>query len=173
MRTSGANPAIDVYLYDALSSGAGYSSSVANDLNSILDEADKLLRNCNCQSACQNCLMHFRNQRVHSELDRFAGLQLLRWARYGETANMPTYEEQAAYIRSLETILETDGIKVNYDSIDKKIILSQSGKTLQAIVYPGMLVIPPKKGVLYVNEALLKYAKPYALKQIENGFKPS
>ena len=78
---------IDVYLYDSLSSGAGYASAAAEHITEILHTGEFILRECDCDSACSRCLKHYRNQFVHSSLDRYAALQLLEWGRSGGSLN--------------------------------------------------------------------------------------
>ena len=43
---------IDVYLYDSLSSGAGYAVSVSGELEHLLREVYNILNGCDCDSAC-------------------------------------------------------------------------------------------------------------------------
>ena len=86
---------VDIYLYDSLSSGAGYSSLLGNDdaLKEILERSRAILRGCDCDSACIECLKHFQNKVVHKYLDRHAALDLLGYAERGdirsETRNNP------------------------------------------------------------------------------------
>lgn len=69
---------VDIYLYDSLSSGAGYAGSVANEIERLLKETELLLQNCDCGGSCHKCLKHYRNQHVHGLLDRVAALELLK-----------------------------------------------------------------------------------------------
>lgn len=52
------------------------------------------------ESACYNCLKHYRNQFIHGMLDRFAALQLLRWGKQGTIAEEFTVEEQKKFYRT-------------------------------------------------------------------------
>ncbi len=58
---------VDIFLFDSLSSGAGYSSEIANRVNELLNRTNEILRNCKCDSSCHECLNHFWNQRVQNE----------------------------------------------------------------------------------------------------------
>ncbi len=70
---------VDIYLYDSLSSGAGYAARVAESIKEILSDIEILLSSCNCDSACFKCLKHYQNRFVHGTLDRNFALQLLQW----------------------------------------------------------------------------------------------
>ena len=74
------NDFIDLYLYDSLSSGAGYAVSIEASIQSLLQKTRELLSGCKCDTACYQCLKHYRNQYYHGFLDRWAALQLLNWA---------------------------------------------------------------------------------------------
>ena len=52
---------VDIFLFDSLSSGAGYSSEIANRVNELLNRTNEILRNCKCDSSCHECLNHFWN----------------------------------------------------------------------------------------------------------------
>lgn len=73
---------VDIYLYDSLSSGAGYSSLLGNNpaLEGVLMRARSILEGCDCESACLECLKHYQNKTVHKYLDRMAALELLDYA---------------------------------------------------------------------------------------------
>lgn len=76
---------VDIFLYDSLSSGAGYSSLLGNDnaLKEILSRSREILQSCDCDSACLECLKHFQNKVVHKYLDRHAAIELLDYAEFG------------------------------------------------------------------------------------------
>ena len=87
LRTGAEASYVDIYLYDSLSSGAGYAVSVADAISELLSDMKELLSSCDCGSACSKCLKHYRNQYVHGMLDRFAALQLLEWGVDGIKAS--------------------------------------------------------------------------------------
>lgn len=43
---------VDIYLYDSLSSGAGYAVSAAEEIGALIQSLEELLCGCNCESAC-------------------------------------------------------------------------------------------------------------------------
>lgn len=89
---------VDIYLYDSLSSGAGYAASVADEIEGLLDKVELLLQSCDCDSSCHKCLKHYRNQHVHGLLDRYAALELFNWGKHGVVAAAVSMEKQAQYI---------------------------------------------------------------------------
>ena len=164
LRNNAAGSFIDIYLYDSLSSGAGYAVSVAAEMSVLMQRIRELLTGCDCSSACHKCLKHYRNQFVHSMLDRFAALQLLDWGMNGIIAPDVSVTLQQGYISSLEGVLNEYGCKLSYSSDGITIITSKNSKHL--IVYPAMWVEPHRSETVFVSDAYLKYAKPYAVQKI-------
>lgn len=155
---------VDIYLYDSLSSGAGYAVSVAGVISELLAEIKELLSSCDCNASCSKCLKHYRNQYVHGMLDRFAGLELLDWGINGKKATSINDEEQKKLIIPLVGILKGNGIEVviKQDSIFVK--GSRSRKRL--VIYPAMWNEPRDLNKIYVSDAYVKIAKPYAIRKI-------
>ncbi len=106
---------IDIYMYDSLSSGAGYAVSIAKQINVLLDKAKELLSGCDCDSACYKCLKHYRNQHVHGILDRFYALQLLDWGIHGNKEGDIPVSKQWDLLRPLTSILKSSGCDISVD----------------------------------------------------------
>ena len=164
LRSNPAGTYVDVYLYDSLSSGAGYAVNVANEINILLKLTREILTECSCSNACHDCLKHYRNQYVHGMLDRFAALELLDWGEYGKVTNDINLELQKRYLYPLKDILNLSGCKIRLD--DSDIWVENSKHKKQVVVYPAMLVEPRDKEKIYVSDAYIKYAKPYAVQKI-------
>lgn len=158
---------VDIYLYDSLSSGAGYAVSVATEIESLLGKVEILLEDCVCEGACHKCLKHYRNQHVHGMLDRLAALELLNWGKKGVIAQPISGNEQARYIVPLRSILEISGCRVNV--VHNSIIASKHENQKRIVVYPAMWREPSRSDTIYVSDFLVKYAKPYAVQKIING----
>lgn len=156
---------IDLYLYDSLSSGAGYAVSIESEIGSLLKKTSTYLENCTCASACHNCLKHYRNQYVHGMLDRFAALQLLQWGTDNTIAPPLPTKEQIALVAPLKGILSESGCQVSLIPTE---ITVRRGKTLKKLeVYPAMWTRPHYDGrTIFVSDMLIKYAKPYAVAEI-------
>src|SRR5439155_21601202 len=90
-------PAAEVFLFDTASGGAGYSFEAGESLDDVLETVEQLLKTCpgQCERSCTKCLRHYGNRFLHSRLDRRLGLQLLRYARFGETPTISSAAEQA------------------------------------------------------------------------------
>ena len=151
-------------MYDSLSSGAGYAVSIESSIRQLLTKTRELLEGCTCDSACHSCLKHYRNQYIHSVLDRKAALDLLNWGETGARVSAVPYEKQQYLLKSLEQILQISGIHidVNHESVWAEGRYSKK----KVVVYPAMWTKPIEENTIFVSDAHLKYAKPYALKTI-------
>lgn len=76
----------EIYIYDTLAGGAGFSRRVGQLGVSIFEDAIGLLENCpaNCDYSCYRCLRSFKNRFEHDLLDRHLGASLLRYLVRGE-----------------------------------------------------------------------------------------
>ena len=155
---------VDIYLYDSLSSGAGYAVSIESSIGALLEKAQAMLAGCTCGSACHKCLKHFRNQYIHGSLDRFAALDLLNWGKSGMRAPALTTIQQRSLLQPMEQILTMSGVNVDLQS-EPISAMGRYGK--KAIcVYPAMWAKPEKAATVFLSDTNLKHAKPYALKSI-------
>lgn len=154
---------VDIYLYDSLSSGAGYAVSVADTIAELLSDMKELLSFCDCESACSKCLKHYRNQYVHGMLDRFAALQLLEWGVDGIKAFPIKLETQINMIMPLMNILKQSGCEI---TVDGEITAIGRRSTKKVVIYPAMWLEPYAANTIFVSDAYIKYAKPYAVQKI-------
>lgn len=153
-----------ILFYDSLSSGAGYAVSIESSIQKLLTKTRELLAGCSCDSACHKCLKHYRNQYIHSVLDRKAALDLLNWGETGIRASALPDKNQQYLLQSLEQILQISGvhIDVKHDPVRAEGRYSKK----KVVVYPAMWTKPVEENTIFVSDAHLKYAKPYALKTI-------
>lgn len=154
---------IDIYLYDSLSSGAGYAVSVAECIDELILDMKDLLSSCNCEAACSKCLKHYRNQFVQGSLDRFAALELLNWGVNGEKAKSISNTKQVDMIKGLSNILAQAGYCLNFGN---SIQIEKDGKTKKIVIYPAMWIEPKETDTIFISDAYIKYAKPYAIQKI-------
>lgn len=170
-RSSDNDNWIDIYLYDSLSSGAGYCAQAGKMTEELLSKAKEILAGCTCDSACNQCLKHYRNQRIQSDLDRFAALELLE---YGKTEKLPSVISQGdAYelLKPLNRLIKGYGISMCYSG--HNVSITKGNETQECIVYPAMMkALDQWKQMHYipVSKEALKRAKPYAVKQITDSF---
>lgn len=164
LRKNTAGSFVDIYLYDSLSSGAGYAVGVAEEIETLLNRMETLLSGCDCSGACHKCLKHYRNQYVHGMLDRFSALQLLHWGIEGIMAKAISIPDQQSYIAPLENILDESDCAISCK--DNDIVANPFNNPKHIIVYPAMWVEPHRTGTIFVSDAYIKYAKPYAVQKI-------
>lgn len=105
----------DIYLFDTLAGGAGYSEQAGSDaiFPEILDQLERRLRDCpgNCETSCTECLRDYRNRFWHSQLNRHLGLALLRYAREGSIQEEKSIDQQIEALMPLCRLLDLDGIE--------------------------------------------------------------
>ena len=130
---------IEMFFYDNLSSGAGYSSLIGEDdvLDDVLKRTREILSGCTCSRSCRNCLDNFYNQKNHDVFDRTLALQLLLYALSGKYPDDYSREEQDKHLIPL-----------------KKLISESAGKdgNIQFEVIPSLRKrIKDEKGKMYLN----------------------
>jgi predicted RNA-binding Zn-ribbon protein involved in translation (DUF1610 family) len=102
------NSHIEMFFYDKLSSGAGYSSLIGSILDEVFDRAREILSQCECSRSCKNCLDNYWNQRNHQLFDRNLGLQLLDYAQFGRLPNEYDDREQEVLLQPLRKLIVED-----------------------------------------------------------------
>lgn len=98
----------EAYIFDNVPGGAGYARAIRDHLPEILDQAERLGRHCSnpdCEGACYQCMLNYRNQNLHDLLDRELGVAMLAYARRG---NLPTLSQprQQELVRGVESYLD-------------------------------------------------------------------
>ena len=162
---------VDVYLYDSLSSGAGYCAQAGKRTEELLGKTLELLRDCNCDHACYECLKHYRNQKIHNELDRLAAIELIEYGRSKIIPPILSKEQAYMLVKPLVHLLSGYGIHIVNTSSD--VCFSCNQVTKKCIVFPSMMKHKPEWNidtVLAISEESLKDAKPFAVKQITDSF---
>ncbi|WP_275150598.1 DEAD/DEAH box helicase [Citrobacter koseri] len=73
---------VEIFLYDTLAGGAGFSTELVNRARELFEHTRNLLASCpeNCDTSCYRCLQSFRNRMDHSLLDRKLGIQFIEHA---------------------------------------------------------------------------------------------
>ncbi|CUH95395.1 hypothetical protein P22_1465 [Propionispora sp. 2/2-37] len=99
---------IEMFFYDNLTSGAGYSSLIGSIFDKVLERARIILSECECSRTCKNCLDNFWNQRNHLLFDRHLGLQLLNYAQFGQLPDEYDNGEQQALLGPLQKLISED-----------------------------------------------------------------
>lgn len=152
---------VDIFLFDSLSSGAGYCSALAERTEDLMRETKRILENCpvGCDSACHECLMHYWNQRAHAFLDRFAALELLDWCESSSLPRELSYDQQDELLRPLNVL----GAEYKIVGNGMQHFVEKNNKRVRIVVYPAMwsehsILLPDK--TITIADKLLKYALP-------------
>lgn len=135
LRYSPETTYVDIYLFDSLSSGAGYSSELANNVNDLLNYAEGILE-CSCNSSCHQCLNHFWNQRIQNRLDRQVALQLLLYGQFGKVENGYSIMKQMDIFKPLKELIELNGSKA--EILQNTIVIKSGDISKRVYVYPSM-----------------------------------
>lgn len=96
-------------------------------------------------------------------LDRFAALQLLRWGVDGIKASPIKPETQINMIMPLANILKQSGCEI---TTDNEITATGRRSKKKIVIYPAMWVEPHAANTIFVSDAYIKYAKPYAVQKV-------
>lgn len=150
----------DIYLYDSLSSGAGYAVRASKLIDNILDKMEEIYINCTCDSSCPNCLQHFWNQKNKSKLDRFLGLDFLKFVKYGILPQKVNDEEVKYYISELNNIACMNNMNTIIKEFNSKYYLDTNDGLKEIIIYPAMRNIDNIKSnnVIYKSDRMCKFA---------------
>lgn len=130
---------IEMFFYDNLSSGAGYSSLIGGVLENVLKRAREILSNCDCSRSCKKCLDNFYNQRSHQYFNRKLGLQLLDYAEFGIVPADYSEEQQEKMLLPLKKLVEDD-MKQDLDSL-----------AVSVVVIPDLLKKSNSEDTIYFN----------------------
>lgn len=100
---------VDLYLFDNLSGGAGYSFVAGERIKDIKDEVFNVLNNCssNCDGSCYKCLRNYQNQLKHAQMNRHLGLELYRYLVFGKNTIYDS-EEKFKYLSPLMEAINLD-----------------------------------------------------------------
>ena len=96
---------VEIYLYDTLPGGAGFSKQAGDHGIEMFEQAIELLEGCpgKCDRSCYRCLRSYKNKFEHDLLDRHVGLVLLRYIMTGKAP-----EENLARMEGIRSLLVSD-----------------------------------------------------------------
>ena len=121
----------EIFLYDTLPGGAGFSAQVAESPVDLFQAALILLTNCQegCDASCYRCLRSFKNKFEHSLLDRHVGAQLLQYLINGQLTefSMGRLASSTALLRNDLQRQSVDGTRFDMDAS-----LQTDGRTVTA-----------------------------------------
>lgn len=160
---------VDIFLYDSLSSGAGYAFEIGNNLEKLFSNAMKLLEGCSCESACHDCLKNYWNQKYHVELNRKEGLELLRWAMNGTMPKEFNVEEQESLLRPIIELFAQSNMAYKVNKKGDRLSIEYYGIKQEILVVPAIYnknYFKEFNSDLILSDKLIKYALPMAFKQV-------
>jgi hypothetical protein len=102
----------EIYLYDTLAGGAGFTQQVSELGREIFELALARLEHCpeDCDESCYRCLRSFRNRFEHTHLDRHVGASLLRYLLDGTLPTLAPERLERSAQRLFED-LERSGVE--------------------------------------------------------------
>jgi hypothetical protein len=123
----------EVFIYDTLAGGAGFSPQLVGRGQELFEEAVKILADCpeRCDASCYRCLRSFRNKLDHRLLDRKLGEQLLRHALCG---GYPAYPQDR--VEDSLNLLFTDGKRQLSDQFELERNVNRLDSNGQKVVVP-------------------------------------
>ena len=121
----------EIFLYDTLPGGAGFSRQLAESPVDLFQAALNLLNSCQegCDASCYRCLRSFKNKLEHSLLDRHVGAQLLHYLINGQLT-----EFSAGRLASSTALLRNDLQRQSIEGtrFDMDASLQTGGRTVTA-----------------------------------------
>lgn len=156
---------VDIYLYDSLSSGAGYSSLLASAtaLEELIKRASTLLSGCDCESACLSCLKHFGNKRLHVSLDRFAALELLEYVTTGFVREETRHSAPVLFVPLIEALTQ-EGVSC---SMDGDVLTASVGRReVEVSAIPDMTIKEIQRGIVQLWEGEIEHGLPGAFDEV-------
>lgn len=79
----------EIFLYDTLPGGAGFSSQLVDCGSDLFHRALTLMKGCGekCDTSCYRCLRSFKNKFEHNLIDRHVGIELLEYLLDGDPSS--------------------------------------------------------------------------------------
>lgn len=164
---------IDVFLYDSLSSGAGYAFEIGNNLHKLFSSTIKLLEDCDCERACNNCLKNYWNQKYHMELNRNEALDLLMWSMDSKMPKEYDVKEQEIIFQPIINLFEQSNIDHKINKKGNVLSVEYNGIRKDILVIPSIYnksYFKDFNADLILSDKLIKYALPMAYEQMLNCY---
>ena len=105
----------EIFLYDTLAGGAGFSRLLADFGQELLEKALQVLKACPeaCDASCYRCLRSYKNKFEHGLLDRHVGAELLE---YLVTSIQPSFN--AERLHSSTILLYHDLLRQGLEGVE-------------------------------------------------------
>ncbi len=168
---------LDVFLFDSLSSGAGYCALIADQSKELFDSTKSFLEKCTCETTCHKCLNHFGNQRYQGKMDRHAAIDVLNWCINEKLPDELSESESEKLFRPLCEIINNDeDLSISLEKSGGKYYVVKSGIKRQLYFYPAMWMpyneqIPNES--IAISDLSVRKALPKVYSRIIGEFKGS
>lgn len=154
----GASIAAEIYMFDTLSGGAGYSERVGDAMEELLRDYVRKVLSCDdehgegCDRSCYRCLRHYYNQFYHSRLDRHLASDLLDLILDGKSPADEPVVDQAQLLQGLQVMLDLDGITTqvggSVDGIKVPLLAKHKGKSVAVCVTHALVAEQFRSGLV-------------------------
>lgn len=125
----------EIYIYDTLPGGAGFSKRVGELGLPVFEDALKILEDCpdGCDRSCYRCIRSYKNKFEHDLLDRHLGASLLRFVLHDEAPTLSATRIERATDLLFED-LNRQGIEALSIERDKKVSVPGLGDVVLPIL---------------------------------------
>ena len=129
----------EIYMFDNLAGGAGYSERAAECIEDILRAEVAKTLDCDCDRSCYKCLRHYQNQYHHGKLDRLLARELLDFVlEVKSQLSDPNITRQRLILRGLAEMAKHSGDKVSWNTVEHNIdiplTIERKGKKVHMFV---------------------------------------
>ena len=166
---------LDIFIFDSLSSGAGYCSNIADQADQLLEETVKLLRGCTCERSCHKCLNNYWNQRVQDYLDRHAAIDALDYCMEGKLPDpIPAGKANLLFAPVDEMFKEEGDSAVTLSAKAGKFYVEGHGNKLELYFYPAMWTLENPQipeGAIALSDYEVQFAIPKAYQKIKDAIR--
>jgi ATP-dependent helicase YprA (DUF1998 family) len=173
---SGSSLAAEIYMFDTLSGGAGYSERVGDSMEELLRNYVRKVLACDdehhqgCDRSCYRCLRHYYNQFYHTRLDRHLASDLLDLILDGKNPEDPSIADQKTLLQGLKAMLRLDGFEADGEEqihgVSVPLIAKTEGRSVAVCVTHSLVAEQFRTGIvddLDGTGALLRPLNAYQL----------
>ena len=141
----------EIFLYDTLPGGAGFSAQLVGHGDELFAGALELMASCpdNCDSSCYRCLRSFKNKFEHGLLDRHVGRYL---AEYLLTGNLPDFDRRR--ITGSTSLLFSDLKRQPLTGIDLQRNVVVSVPNIGPVTFPIVATVGSQRYAVVLSAAL-------------------
>lgn len=116
----------EIFLYDTLPGGAGFSTQAARLGVALFQRASDLLKGCpeQCDSSCYRCLRSFKNKIEHHLLDRHVGSELVEYLLSGK---IPEFNAERVVVSANLLVTDLQRQQMNHVQFERDVTVTLAG----------------------------------------------